>query len=210
MIGLDTKILVRYLTRDDEHQWQQAATIIQQTQPCFVTNIVLCELVWVLRGATYGFHKDEIIHVLEAMLHSAAFEFENRAMADQALGRYKQGKANFSDYLIGAVARQSGCTETVSFDGKLTLCSRGRKKANDAEFEFVYRRCTSPISIWVGLVKFIRVVGETLNLYCFTHKLHPIPGGEFFTSPGFNVAVDFDLAGCDQLFGLSSGSYPSR
>ncbi len=42
MIGLDTNILVRYLTHDDEHQWQQAATIIQQTQPCFVTNIVLC------------------------------------------------------------------------------------------------------------------------------------------------------------------------
>jgi predicted nucleic-acid-binding protein len=29
MIGLDTNILVRYLTRDDEQQWQQAATVIQ-------------------------------------------------------------------------------------------------------------------------------------------------------------------------------------
>jgi predicted nucleic-acid-binding protein len=119
MIGLDTNILVRYLTRDDEQQWQQAATIIQQSQPCFVTNIVLCELVWVLRGANYGFRKDEIINVLEAMLHSAAFEFEDRSTVDQALQRYKQGKADFSDYLIGAVSRQAGCTETVSFDGKL-------------------------------------------------------------------------------------------
>jgi predicted nucleic-acid-binding protein len=119
MIGLDTNILIRYLTRDDEQQWQQAVHAIQQNQPCFITNIVLCEIVWVLRGTAYSFQKDEIINVLEAMLHSAAFEFENRSTVDQALQRYKQGKADFSDYLIGAIAQQAGCTETWSFDSKL-------------------------------------------------------------------------------------------
>lgn len=119
MIGLDTNILIRYLTQDDEQQWQQAVTLIQQNQPGFIANIVLCELVWVLRGGNYGFSKDEIIHTLETMLHSAAFEFESRSNVDQALQRYKEGRADFSDYLIGVIARQVGCTETVSFDGKL-------------------------------------------------------------------------------------------
>lgn len=32
MIGLDTNILVRYLTRDDERQWGQASEIIQHNQ----------------------------------------------------------------------------------------------------------------------------------------------------------------------------------
>lgn len=123
MIGLDTNILARYLTRDDEQQWQQAVSIIQQNPPCFITNIVLRELVWVTKGASYGFRKEEIISVLESMLHSAAFEFEDRSTVDQALQRYKQGKADFSDYLIGAVSRQAGCTETISFDSKL----RGEK-----------------------------------------------------------------------------------
>lgn len=119
MIGLDTNILVRYLTRDDEQQWQQANDLIQQNQPCFIPNIVLCELVWVLRGASYRFQKEAIISVLEAMLHSAAFEFENRSTVDQALQRYKQGQADFSDYLIGTTSNQAGCTETASFDSKL-------------------------------------------------------------------------------------------
>lgn len=119
MIGLDTNVLVRYLTGDDEQQWQRAADLIQQNQPCFIANIVLCELVWVLKGANYRFQKEEIVKALEAMLHSAAFEFENRSTVDQALQGYKQGKADFSDYLIGAVSRQAGCTETASFDGKL-------------------------------------------------------------------------------------------
>jgi len=119
MIGIDTNILIRYLTRDDEQQWQQANALIQHNQPCFIANIVLCELVWVLRGSTYSLGKDEITSTLEALLHSAAFEFENRSLIDQALQRYKQGKADFSDYLIGAISRHAGCTETVSFDGKL-------------------------------------------------------------------------------------------
>lgn len=54
MIGLDTNVLVRYLTRDHEQQWRRAAAIIQQSRPCFITNIVLCELVWVLRGDRMG------------------------------------------------------------------------------------------------------------------------------------------------------------
>jgi len=58
-----------YLTRNDEAQWRRAAVLIQENQPCFITNIVLCELVWVLRGANYRFQKEEIVSVLEAMLH---------------------------------------------------------------------------------------------------------------------------------------------
>jgi predicted nucleic-acid-binding protein len=119
MIAVDTNILVRYLIKDDENQWQQAVTLIKENQPCLISNIVICELVWVLRGGNYGFRKDEIINTLETMLHGSAFEFENRSTFYQALQRYKQGRADFSDYLIGAIASQKGCVETVSFDRKL-------------------------------------------------------------------------------------------
>ncbi|MDJ1170735.1 hypothetical protein PMG71_14985 [Roseofilum sp. BLCC_M154] len=54
------------------------------------------------------------------MLHSTDFEFESRSTIAQAIQLYKQGRADFADYLIGAIARQAGCTETVSFDRKLT------------------------------------------------------------------------------------------
>lgn len=33
MIGLDTNILIRYLTQDDEQQWQQSITLIKENQP---------------------------------------------------------------------------------------------------------------------------------------------------------------------------------
>jgi predicted nucleic-acid-binding protein len=53
------------------------------------------------------------------MVQSSGFEFEDRSVVYQALQRTKKGQADFSDYLIGAITRQIGCTETVTFDQKL-------------------------------------------------------------------------------------------
>lgn len=120
MIGLDTNILVRYVTQDDLEQWQLAAALIEaEEQLCFLSNIVLCELVWVLRGQPYQFTRLQISGVLEAMLATPVMEFENRSAVYQALQRMKVGKADFSDYLIGAIAHQAGCFTTYSFDRKL-------------------------------------------------------------------------------------------
>ena len=74
MIGLDTNIGIRYFTRDDEEQCQQATEIIQAGEKCFITNIVLCEMVWVLKGEPYKFSKGDILETIEAMLHSPTFE----------------------------------------------------------------------------------------------------------------------------------------
>jgi predicted nucleic-acid-binding protein len=110
---------VRYLTKDDEKQWEKAAVIIESGEPCFVANIVLCELVWVLRGKPYQFSKEEISQTLEMMLQCSVFELENRSVVYQALNRFQKGRADFSDYLIGAVAQQSGCDITITLDQKL-------------------------------------------------------------------------------------------
>jgi predicted nucleic-acid-binding protein len=119
VISLDTNVLVRYLTRDDEEQWAIADRLIQEQQPCLVTNIALCEMVWVLKGKAYGYSVSEILNAIEAMLQSPTFEFEHRSCVYQALQRTLAGKADFSDYLIGSVSQQLGAEETVTFDQKL-------------------------------------------------------------------------------------------
>ena len=119
MIGLDTNILVRYLTKDDEQQWEQSVEIVEGGEQCFIANIVICELIWVLRGKPYNFSKQEVSNTIETMLQCAVFEWESRSLVYQALQHFKQGKADFSDYLIGAVARNDGCSKTVTFDRKL-------------------------------------------------------------------------------------------
>lgn len=124
MIGLDTNVLIRFLTKDDERQWQQAVEIINQAESCFISNIVLCEIVWVLRGKPYQYLQEEILKTLELMLATAKFEFENRSVIYQAIAFTKQGKADFADYLIGAVNHHHGCIHTVTFDRKLKTAKR--------------------------------------------------------------------------------------
>ncbi len=119
MIGLDTNVLVRYLTRDDETQWQQTVDLITAGETCFISNIVLCELVWVLESKQYQLSKSEILETLEQMLQSPEFEFEDRTTIYRAIQRTQQGQADFSDYLIGTTAEKFGCDEIVSFDRQL-------------------------------------------------------------------------------------------
>lgn len=119
MIGLDTNILVRYLTRDDEAQWKQAVEIIGNAESCFISNIVLCELVWVLKGKPYKYSQSEILRIIELLLQSSRLEFANRTIIYQALKFNRTGKADFADYLIGAVNHSHECDMTVTFDQKL-------------------------------------------------------------------------------------------
>jgi predicted nucleic-acid-binding protein len=58
MNGLDTYILVRYLTQDDENQALLAEEAIEtarsQNEKLLIQPTVLCEMIWVLESA-YGF-----------------------------------------------------------------------------------------------------------------------------------------------------------
>lgn len=124
MIGLDTNVVVRYLTRDDEAQWQKAVAIINESESCFICNVVLCEVAWVLRGKPYKYPQAEIMQTLELMLQSSQFEFENRSLIYQAINLTKQGSADFADYFIGTLNHYYGCSNTVTFDRKLTTAKR--------------------------------------------------------------------------------------
>jgi predicted nucleic-acid-binding protein len=123
MIGLDTNLLVRYLTRDDPAQFAKASKLIEagvSSGERFVINTaVLCELVWVLRTA-YECSREEIAGALESVLTTAEFTVERPDETRQALREFRTTKADFSDALIGRVNRSLGADHTVTFDRNLT------------------------------------------------------------------------------------------
>ena len=121
MTGIDTNVLVRYITRDDADQYQRAKSFLEATcteeKPGYVNTIVLSELVWVLKAA-YGATRDELVTVLEQILLTRQFEVAHRDAVWAALQAFKQGTADFSDGLIGRLNRDAGCAETATFDQK--------------------------------------------------------------------------------------------
>ena len=120
MIGLDTNVLVRYLTQDDPSQAAKASRVIDVAAAgeLFVSSVVVCELVWVLEDS-YGQKRDEIAQVLERLLLTGQFAFEDKALLWQVLADYRGGKGDLADYVIGRLARRAGASETFTFDRAL-------------------------------------------------------------------------------------------
>ncbi len=119
MKGLDTNILVRYITQDDPEQSAVANEVIEgfaEDKERFVIQpVVLCEMVWVLESA-YKYTKSEIVLVLNQILRTVQFEIANKDIVWQALIDYHNGKADFSDYFIGRANKKAGADVTLTFD----------------------------------------------------------------------------------------------
>jgi predicted nucleic-acid-binding protein len=122
MIGIDTNILVRYLTNDDIEQSLAVANLLEHysssESSIYINNVVLCEVIWVLESG-YKYPKDQISNALKLVLQTPEFAFDNHALVVKALYEYEQSNgADFSDILISFTNKNNGCETTYSFDKK--------------------------------------------------------------------------------------------
>jgi len=126
LIGIDTNVLVRYFTQDDEAQGALARRFMERRitrdRPGFVSLVALAELVWVLRSG-YRATREEIVHVVEQMLAHAALVVQEASSVWLALDEYELSSADFSDALIAALGAGEGCGSTVTFDVKASRIS---------------------------------------------------------------------------------------
>jgi len=121
MIGIDTNILVRYVTGDDETQSEKVDKLIDQyvgkSASIFINNIVICELIWVLEKG-YKYHKNQIVTVLKEVAVTLEFCFEDHQTFWLSIIEYEKSTVDFSDILIGNINIVKGCTENFTFDLK--------------------------------------------------------------------------------------------
>ena len=136
MIGLDTNVLVRYLTQDDAVQAALANHVIEETlspeKQGFISAVVLVETVWVLESG-YGCGRAEISSVLDRVLRAKPFIVEHADVAWQAARSFAAGKTDFADCMIERAGNANGCDHTLTFDrlaakgaGMRLLEARGR------------------------------------------------------------------------------------
>ena len=126
MAALDTNVLVRWLTDDDEKQSGIVARLfelaIEKDERLFVPATVILETEWVLRSC-YRFDKPLVIAALDALLGVIELEFQTESALEQALWLFKQaGAPDFADCLHVALVSQAGQGPLLTFDeraGKL-------------------------------------------------------------------------------------------
>jgi predicted nucleic-acid-binding protein len=119
VIGIDTNILVRFLTRDDEEQCARVDVLFDRIEEeggeVFVSDIVLVELVWVLEKG-YRMERGVVTRSIEALLRTGGMVFQRRDVLWRVIRQYEQSGVDVADLLIAAVASEAGCERTLTLD----------------------------------------------------------------------------------------------
>lgn len=127
MIAVDTNVLVRYLTGDDPKQSAEAARfidgVVERSEMLFVSQIVLCEIVWVLSFA-YQVRRAEIAAILNQLRRATHLCIESPDEVQRATDSFERGKGDFADYLVAERAAAHGCPVVVTFDRALLADAR--------------------------------------------------------------------------------------
>jgi len=122
VIGLDTNVLVRYLTQDDAKQFQEASALMlgleKQQRKAYLSTVTLCETVWVLARA-YKIDRAEIVGMFAKLLDTSLFVIEDKDTVREAVDRYRTGKGDFADYIVGVRSRNAGSLTVATFDEAL-------------------------------------------------------------------------------------------
>lgn len=121
MRAVDTNVLIRLITRDDDRQVADAEAFV--AKGVWISLLVLAETTWVL-GAVYNLDHAAIATVIEMLLAHQSLTFQDPDVIAAALDHYHSKPAlGFSDCLILEIASKAGHLPLGTFDktlGKLT------------------------------------------------------------------------------------------
>jgi predicted nucleic-acid-binding protein len=120
VIGVDTNVLVRWLTNDDQTQAEVAKRLLEARSaedPAYVSVIVLVETLWVLRSV-FDYPRSQIPPLVEQMLAVSSLRFEQARLVERAARLAQEGDFDFPDTLIAVLNGAAGCADTRTFDRK--------------------------------------------------------------------------------------------
>jgi len=127
MIALDTNVLLRYLLQDDNAQSSKVNGLIRGKIKALVTDVVLVETMWTLKGKKYKLAKDELLFVVEQLIKEPNIVFEDAQTVWRALHEIRNTKpikvgskkkdADFADALVLEKAKYDCYRKESVFEG---------------------------------------------------------------------------------------------
>ena len=120
MISVDTNIIVRFLTHDDDQQYKKAFSIFNSHE-VFISDTVVLETEWVLRYA-YDFSAKDICNALINLFGLKNIHLSNPAFMSQAI-EWRMNGIDFSDAMHLTQCQQY--EKLYTFDKKLSHKASG-------------------------------------------------------------------------------------
>ncbi|VAW56493.1 hypothetical protein MNBD_GAMMA07-2197 [hydrothermal vent metagenome] len=110
MIAIDTNVLLRYLLQDDDKQSPKANKLLICKNKVLITDVVLTETIWTLKGKKYKLEKKDLLLVVDQLFKDPNIVFEDSQTVWRAINDYrntnrikvgtKKKDADFADALI--------------------------------------------------------------------------------------------------------------
>ena len=105
---VDTNILIRLFTKDDDAQMEQLVQLTERGDITFrVLSLVLIEAYWVLRKA-YNFDKQTILRVFEDFIEADGVELDEEGLLQQVLARFRRVNVDLIDVYLAEQSRNLG------------------------------------------------------------------------------------------------------
>jgi len=128
---VDTNIVIRYLTRDDEDKFQRARILFERARAgdvdLFTTEAVVLEIVQVLSSPRgYRMERDRIALRVSSLLANSWLGIDHKTTILRALDLYGETKLDFTDCLAVEHSRRVGGA-IYSFDRGLDRVARNRR-----------------------------------------------------------------------------------
>lgn len=120
MIAIDTNVLVRLLTRDDEAQFQKAASLLAKDD-IFIPATVILETEWVLRYS-YNFISTAILDAFVKTFGLPNVKIKSPEAIATAIDLARKG-LDFADALHLAASRE--CKQFATFDTTFIKKAKG-------------------------------------------------------------------------------------
>jgi Predicted nucleic-acid-binding protein, contains PIN domain len=118
MRAVDTNVLVRLITGDDEKQAAVAEAFV--SRGVWISHLVLAETAWVLRRS-YNLDDARITSAIEMLLNQEAVSLQDAAVVSAALDHFRRRPSlGFSDCLVLEIARKAGHMPLGTFDKNLS------------------------------------------------------------------------------------------
>ena len=117
MMALDTNILVRAILDDDPRQSPLARATIEKYRELLLPVTVVMELAWVLKSV--GWNRSQVHQALVTLALQPSVHLDRSVEVLAALEAFKNGPADFADYLNLHQARALGAHKLLTFDRKL-------------------------------------------------------------------------------------------
>lgn len=117
MRAVDTNVLVRVITRDDQKQTTAADAFV--SKGAWVSHLVLAETAWVL-DAVYELNDDQIATAVDMLLNHEQLTIQDADVVETALSNFrKRAGVSFTDSLVLEIARKQGHVPLGTFDRDL-------------------------------------------------------------------------------------------